>query len=311
MATSILLTGGTGFLGRHLAPELASEAGGARLKALVRPPLSRPAVERLRELGFELLLGDLGRLEVKGLAPALEDVELIIHLAAILEGRRRKLLVTNYHGTARLLAAARAADVKKIIHLSSIGASPNPQFPYAYSIWLAEQAVLESGLEFVVFRPSVLVGPGDPFTAGLLHMVRNWPIVILPQSRTRFQPLWVGDMVRCILQFIGRESLPQRVIELGGPQILTLDELINMIQAELGLEKRVVHLPRRPLRLFIKILRRLGLHPPLVPSHLIGTDNVAGPGAAEAVSGFAPRFLREALDLHGGAEVSILRQRGG
>ncbi|MFQ6090095.1 MAG: NAD-dependent epimerase/dehydratase family protein [Candidatus Bipolaricaulia bacterium] len=300
MATSILLTGGTGFLGRWLAPELASGAGGARLKALVRPPLSRPAVGRLRELGFELLLGDLRELEVDELAPVLEGVELIIHLAAILEGHRRLLLQTNWRGTTRLLAAARAAGVKRIIHLSSIGASQNPKFPYAHSVWLAEQAVLESGLEFVILRSSVLVGPGDPFTSGLIHMALNWPVVILPQSGTRFQPLWVGDMARCILQFLGRGSLPNRVIELGGPLILTLDGLIDMIQAELGVNRPMIHLPRRPLRLFIKILPRLGLHPPLVPSHLIGTDNVAGPGVVEAICGFAPRSLRAALDLQEG-----------
>ncbi|MFQ6117586.1 MAG: hypothetical protein ACE5LQ_04895, partial [Candidatus Bipolaricaulia bacterium] len=176
----------------------------------------------------------------------------------------------------------------------------NPKVPYAHSVCLAEQAVLESGLEFVILRSSVLVGPGDPFTSGLIHMALNWPVVILPQSETRFQPLWVGDMARCILQFIGRGSLPNRVIELGGPLILTLDGLIDMIQAELGVNRPMIHLPRRPLRLFIKILRRLGLHPPLVPSHLIGTDNVAGPGAVEAVSGFAPRPLRAALDLQEG-----------
>lgn len=296
---AILLTGGTGFLGRWLAPELATRAERG-LKALVRSPLSRPAVRRLEGLGFELLVGDLRGLEVEELAPALEGVELIIHLAAILEGSRKEIWETNYRGTERLLAAARAAGVPKIIHLSSIGAGEDPRFPYAHSAWLAERAVLESGLEFLIFRPAVLIGPGDPFTSGLLRMVLNWPLVILPQGRTRFQPLWVGDMARCLLRFLDRERLPNRVIELGGPLILTLDDLIETIQAGLGLSRPVVHLPRRPLRLLTRVIRRLGLRPPLVPSHLIGGDNVAGLGAVEAACGFTPRPPEAALDLQGG-----------
>lgn len=267
------------------------------MKALVRPPLTRPAVRRLEGLGFELLVSDLRKLEADKLALALEDVELIIHLAGTLEGRRRLLLETNWQGTARLLAAARAAGVKRIIHLSSIGASQNPKFPYAHSVWLAEQAVLKSGLEFVIFRPSVLVGPRDPFTAGLFHMVLNWPVVVLPHSQTRFQPLWVGDMVRCILEMLKVRELQGEIIELGGPEIVTLKDFVHIIQTEMGLSKPVIYLPRRPLRLFIRTLRRLGLHPPLVPSHLIGRDNVVGPGALEAACGFIPRVLGAALDL--------------
>jgi len=312
MAEAILLTGGTGFLGRWLAPQLATWARsrGRGLRALVRPPLERPAAKALQRLGFELLAGDLRKLETDGIVPTLEDVELIIHLAGVLEGSRSLLLQTNWQGTARLLEVARKAHVPKIIHLSSIGAAKNPKFPYAYSIWLAEQAVLESEMEFVIFRPAVLVGPGDPFTGGLVRMVQRWPVVLLPHSKTRFQPLWVGDLVRCILRMLEAEGLPNAIIELGGPEVLTLEEITRSVMLELGMTKPIVHLPRRPLRSLVRFLRRLGLIPPLVASHLIGTDNVAGLRAVETGCGFAPRPLGAALDLQKEAEVSILRQRG-
>jgi NADH dehydrogenase len=310
MATSIFLTGGTGFLGGYLAPELATwaKSKGRKLRALVRPPLERPAAQALERLGIELLVGDLQ--EIHKLASALEGVELIIHLAGILEGSRRLLLEANWQGTVRLLAAAQTAGVEKIIHLSSIGAVENPKFPYAYSIWLAEQAVLKSGLQFVIFRPSILIGPSDPFTGGLIRMVLNWPVVLLPKSRTKFQPLWIGDMVRCILGMLEAEELPNEIIELGGPEVVTLDELFHLLQAELGLSRPVVHLPRRPLRALVRILRRLGLDTPLVSSHLIGADNVARPRAVEAACGFVPRSLKAVLNLQEEAEVSILWQRG-
>jgi len=259
-------------------------------------------------LGFELIVSDLRELSVEELAPRLTDVGTIVHLVGILEGSRKLLLEVNYHGTAKLLTAARAAGVTKIIHLSSMGATANPQFPYAYSAWLAEQAVQRSGLQFIIFRPPVLIGPSAPFTTGLIRMARNWPFILLPKSKTKFQPLSVGDLVHCILQMLEAQGLPDRIVELGGPEIVTLKHLVQMIQADLGTRKPMVYLPRRPLRLSIRILRQLGLDPPLVASHLIGTDMVAGPGAVEAACNFAPRPLDQALDLQAEAEASIIRQ---
>jgi NADH dehydrogenase len=292
MAEMIFLTGGTGFLGRYLVPALI--ARGYRLRALVRPS-SASNRKGLEESGAELIEGDLR--SPGGFAPALGGVRTVIHLAAIVEGGRRELLETNWRGTARLIQLAQAAGVERFIYTSSLGAGPNPRFPYLYSVWLAEEELRKSGLSYVIFRPSILVGPGDPFTGSLMRMAQRWPVMILPESRARFQPLWVGDMVKCILQALEAEHLWSRAIALGGPEVLTLEEITRLILSELGLAKPIVHLPRRPLRFLFRSLRRAGLRLPYAEGHFIKGDNLAGPGAVEAACGFRPRALAEALKL--------------
>ncbi|HIC96019.1 TPA: NAD-dependent epimerase/dehydratase family protein [Candidatus Bipolaricaulota bacterium] len=303
MVETIFLTGGTGLLGRKLLPALIEK--GYRLKVLVRPSSDLAGLEGSGwGLELELVLGDVRWAE--SFSQALEGIKMVIHLAGIVSGRREELLETNWRGTAHLVRAALAAGVERIIHLSSLGAGPEPRFPYAYSVWLAEEEVRRSGLHYIIFRPSILVG-GDPFTGALIRMARNWPVLVLPESRVRFQPLWVEDMVRCILLALGSGSGPGsetknerlwgRTIPLGGPEALTLDEIAWIILTELGLKRPILHLPRRPLRALVRALRRLGLESPYVEGHFIGRDNLAGPGAVEAAFGFVPRPLREVFRL--------------
>lgn len=298
---TIFLTGGTGFLGGYLAPALVEH--GYRLRALVRPFSIPNRATLLKELGCEIIPGDLHLPE--GFAPALEGVGTVIHLAAIVEGGRKRLLQTNWQGTAGLVRVAGAAGVERIVHLSSLGATPNPRFPYVYSAWLAEEEVRRGGLRWLIFRPSILVGPGDPFTGGLIWMARGWPLIPLPRNRAYFQPLWVGDLVRCILQALEDERLWVwgRIVELGGPEVFTLEEMARSVMAELGVTKPIVRLPRRPLRSFVRALRRLGLETPYVEGHLIGIGNVTEFGTVEAVCGGKPRRLHEALELREEAKI--------
>jgi len=248
----------------------------------------------LRALGFEIIEGDL--LNPASYEAALEGLEAVIHLAAIVEGSPKELLAVNSQGTAQLIKAAQTAGVRRFIQLSSLGASSNPKFPYAYSVWRAEQEVRSSALDYVILRSSIIFGRGDPFIGGLARLIKKSPIVpVIGAGRTRFQPIWVGDVVRCILKTLRDERLSKKTIPIGGGEILSLEEIVDAIMQTLKIKKRKIYLPRRATRAFVKALKHLGIKMPFVPGHFLGKDQYISISAVEAHFGFRPKALRELL----------------
>ena len=285
----IMLTGVTGFVGPHLVRALCARREPVR--CLVRD-LRR--ARRLGEWGAELVQGDLHDRE--SLEQALAGARHVIHMAKLAQGSTRTLAKTNREGTRAMVRLAERQGVERFIHLSALGAAPKPQFAYAYSEWQAEELLRHSRLNYLILRPTVIVGPGDPFSIGLIRLVRRWPVCPLPGSgRTRYQPLWVGDLVRCLLLALDGAGPDEQIVPLGGGQILTLEEMLLQIMAALQRSRPLLHLPRRPMRRAVRLLQGLGLSTPWVPGHFLGTANLAGPGSVERAFGFQPRGWSDCL----------------
>ncbi len=287
----IFLTGATGFVGRHLVPALIRE--GHHLRCLVR---SASKAQVLRALGCEVVVGDL--LDSRGWQDSLQGTELIIHLASLHRGTPSQIHRTNVEGTAQLVTAARAHNVKRIIYLSTVTATNRPAWPYAHSVWLAERLIQESLLGFTILRCSVIVGPGDPFLGGILYLARHWPVVpIVGSGQTKFQPVSVHDIVQCILRAIAKGQYANRTLTIGGPEVLSYDQIVRTVLEALQLEKRVIHLPRRATRFFVRGLERLGMDTPFVPGHFLVRDHIASSQTViEDAFGFRPHTLREVLE---------------
>lgn len=278
----IFLTGATGFVGRHLVPALLR--GRHRLRCLVR---SASKAELLRTLGCGVVLGDL--LDPHAWEGSLHETELIIHLASLHRGAPSLIRRINTEGTAVLLRAAHVYKVKKILYLSTVTASNRPTWPYAHSVWLAEQVIKESSLSSTILRCSVIVGPGDPFLGGILHLARRWPVVpIIGSGKTRFQPISVHDVVRCILRAISSDRYDMRTLNIGGPEILSYDQIVRMILEALQMEKRVIYLPRRVTRFCVRWLERYGVDTPFVPGHFLRHDHIAS----------SPTVIKDEFDFH-------------
>lgn len=288
----VFLTGGTGFLGSHLSKALARQP--YEVRCLVRRSSHKHKIERLKALGFEIIEGDLRH--PASYEAHLIGVEAVIHLAAIVEGSPKELLAVNGQGTAHLIKAAQTAGVKRFIHMSSLGASSNRKYPYGFSVWRAEQEIKSSALDYVILRSSVIVGQGDPFIGGLAQLIQKSPIVpVIGSGKTRFQPIWVEDVVKCIIFALHSEGPSRKTIPIGGGEILSLEEIVDAIMQALKIKRRKIHLPRRATRAVVKALKRLGINTPFVPGHFLGSDNVAKVSAVETHFGFCPRALRELL----------------
>ncbi len=234
-----------------------------------------------------------------GMEHALQGVEQVAHLVAIIVEREPLTFdVVVRGGTERLVEAARAGGVRKIVYVSAIGADPDPRFPYWAAKWGAEQAVIGSGLTYTILRPSIVFGPNDDFFNRLAALVRWNPIVpIAGDGKTRFQPIWVEDLVTCIIACLEEDTHDGQIIEVGGPEHLTYEAMLDTVRRELGARRLKVHVPLSMVRLVAGAMEAL-LPQPLVTRQqlaMLAKDNATESDAVLRQFGFTPKRLADGL----------------
>ncbi len=287
MTTTVAVIGATGFVGRHVVTRLA-EAGHA-VVAVSRAGRSRPDWPA----GVETRAADVE--SGRGLAAALRGVDIVVHLVAIpRESGGRTFENVNVRGVERVLEAARANGVGRIVHLSALGVTGEPRFAYLSSKFRGEQLVRESGLDWVVFRPSLLFGPGDGFF-NLIKTTLTWwspGIVAIPgHGRETFQPLHVDDLARAVTAAVTDPDRTGSVYELGGPEQVSYRQIVDRVMSATGKRRLKLDVPVPLISALTAVTDRVL---PVFPvSHdqirSLGRPNVAGDGAFERAFGFAPR----------------------
>lgn len=295
--STILVTGANGFVGRHLVQRLAG--GGFAVRAMVRDRarlLAPPSVE--------VVEGDVTR--PQSLTAVVEGVDIVIHSVAITgeqkEPYRGAYDRVNRVGTENLAAAARAAGVKRLISLSGLGNHPDKAGTYMATRWGMDEAVRNSGIPYFLVQPSVQFGDGSVFVSALVNLARQSPVMpLIGGGSLRFQPIWVEDVVTCIIQGITEDRLLGRAIEIGGSEFVTFREVIEVIVAALGKKRTMVTLPVPVARLQARLLGAIMSHPPLTSAalELFGFDNVTALDAVDKEFGFHPRGFREHIAAHG------------
>jgi NADH dehydrogenase len=285
---SVFVTGATGLVGRHLVPELAKNKYEIRC-------LSRVVKSGQDAQGVYWIQGDLT--ERGRWMDCLHEGDAVIHLASIHEGPAKAIERVNVIGTENLLTAAAAVGINRLVYLSTVTATEQPKRSYSHASWLAENLIRRRMNRYTILRATVIVGPHDPFLGGLLYIVKHWPLVpMVGTERALFQPIWVGDVVRSLLQILDSNRYAQRTIEVGGPKALSLDAIVDQIQQSLGTSKRRVYLPRRLLRTLIKQFQRIGWKTPFTSAHLL-THGLVVSQSIETSFGFVPKQLGEILQL--------------
>ena len=290
----LLVTGGSGFVGRAIVERLLSRGHVVRVLARgTRPSLGG---------GVESVEGSI--LRPQSLPAACQGVDAVLHLVGIIsEVGDQTFERVHTEGTRNMLHAARSAGIRRFIHMSALGTRSNAVARYHQSKWRAEEAVRASGLDWTIFRPSLIYGPGDGFVGLFARMARWSPVLpVVGTGRSRVQPVAVEDAAHCFASAPMTPAAVGRTFDLCGPRSYPFDEVVRMILRATGRNRGVFHLPLPIARLQAGILesvfpRILDQAPPLNRDQIqmLQEDNVGDPGPASEVFGFSPRPFEEGL----------------
>jgi uncharacterized protein YbjT (DUF2867 family) len=259
----ILVTGGTGFIGPKIVHRLRAE--GKDVRCLVR---DRRRGKQLESWGCELAVGDVtGRASLDG---AVADCDAVVHLVAIITGPRRDFDRVMEQGTRNLVAAAKAAGVRRFILMSALGTNESTRdlVPYYHAKWEMERAVRASGLEYVVFRPSFVFGADGGALQQFKRIARLSPVTpVIGSGRRRLQPIWVEDVAAYFAAAVDKPEAAGRMFEIGGPDVVTWDEFWSRLKRALGVRRPSLHVPTRLMRAQAVVLERLP-RPPVTRDQL-------------------------------------------
>ena len=232
----VLITGGTGFVGPHVVRAVANQ--GHDLKLLVRDST------RSRDLPGQPVVGEMTN--TVSLQHAVEGVDAVVHLVAIRQGRQEQFKRVMEQGTRDLVAAAKDAGVKRFVLMSALGTSETTKdaIPYYGAKWQMEQDVQGSGREYTIFRPSFVFGRGGGALATFMRQVKLSPVVtVIGPGLERIQPIWVDDVAEYFARAVDQPSAANRTFEIGGPDVVTWNELYERIAKVLGKRRRLAHVP--------------------------------------------------------------------
>ncbi|EQD42949.1 NAD-dependent epimerase/dehydratase, partial [mine drainage metagenome] len=260
-APLIVLAGGSGFVGRHLATRLA--AGGYRIRILTR---DGARVRDLRVLPTLEILAHPAIYHPDRVTQAVSGAQTLVNLVGVLhEGRRhdRRFEWTHVGITRNLLAAAEGSRVRHFIQVSALGSeTPRTRSRYLASKARAEALVQSSGLDWALVRPSVIYGPDDDFLMRFANLLRFAPgIFPLTCPDTELAPVDIEDIVKALMTLIGKPFPSRAIYRLDGPEVWTLREIVKTIAGLIEAPCRIVGLPDWISWLMGALLEKMP-HPP-------------------------------------------------
>jgi NADH dehydrogenase len=236
---SVCMLGGTGFVGRHIAPLLCAQGIAVR----VPTRSAEKARQTLASLPVEVVPVDVH--DIAQLAKLFAGVDAVINLVGILHEQGGQTFQRTHIELSRKVAeAAKIADVRRLLHMSALNAAPDGPSAYLRSKGEAEALALASGLQTTAFRPSVIFGNGDSFLTLFAKLAKLAPVMPLACADAKFQPVWVENVAQAFVHCLqDAASIGQRY-DLCGPQVYRLRELVAYAAACRGRHPLIVPLPR-------------------------------------------------------------------
>ncbi len=303
----IIALGGTGFIGRHICEKLIRD--GHEVTVPTRNLSSAREIQMLPRLSPVMCnVHDPAQL-----ASAVVGHELLINLVAILHGSEAEFERVHVALPQSIVSACKAAGIKKIVQMSSLGAGLDAPSQYLGSKGRGEQVFAQSGLDVTVLRPSVVFGEGDRLLNVFAQLLRAFPLVPLAGSQAQFQPVWVEDVAQAVVQLAARGSIEKgshlasvdagqgaKVYEIAGHRLMTLRELFELTGHCIGVSRPIFHLPDQLARMQAWIMERLP------GPTLMSRDNLASMQVPNIASGQLPGLKALGIDA---ASIELIAPR--
>lgn len=264
MTKTLFITGCSGFIGRRLVARLAVD-NHYQLYGLSRQPESNWVLTG-RSSQVHLVKGDI--IDTKIYGAYLAKCDTVVHLAAKTgKARPEEYLQTNTEGTRILIEACRRAGVKNFLYVSTIAVkyADKSNYYYAQSKELGEKLVRECGLNYIIIRPTIVIGKNSAIWKSLVRLA-NLPIpLIFGDGTAKIQPIDRDDLVECLYSILAEDSFHNQSFELGGPEVVSFDNFISKIYFAFRgqLPRTIVHIPLKPLNSFLSVWENY--FPPVFP----------------------------------------------
>jgi len=288
----ILVTGALGFVGQQLVARLLAE------NHAVRVLIPERGQRRLPWGDVEVFSGSI--FDAPALYRAMSGVHTVFHLAsAQWWGRYNDLEHVDLNGTRAVAEAGRSARVGRIIYLSHLGAEPAAGFDLLRMKGQAESVIRHSGIPYTIFRCGVLFGEKDQFVNHIAMTLRSNPFVILQPGHgdILLNPLHIDDLVQALVNGLESIDLIDQVIEIGGAEYISFNEMLRTVMRVSGAQRRVMALPPYLLRGFATLWRLLPLRFPITPQwfDVLASNRTAPLGNLYSYTGVRPRRFEDTL----------------
>ncbi len=254
----ILVTGGTGFVGKVLIRQLAGM--GKPVRILLRPSATSPNLPR----GIPVEVAVCSLKDQRGLRAAFKDVDVVFHLAGDENrGSRADLAGVDVEGTKSLAFAASQSNVERIFYLSHLSADRFSAFTLLKAKAIAESHLMHSGIPYTIFRSASIYGPNDHFTTSLARLLQSSPgFFLLPGGGTSMlQPIFVEDVVTCMLLALENPEMVNQTIAIGGAEYFTFHQVVETLLDTLKLRRRLISLNPAYIRSISLWLEQSGRFP--------------------------------------------------
>jgi len=237
----VTIFGGSGFLGRHMVRALAND--GWRIRVAVRRPNNALFLRPMGRVG-QIQIVKVNVHDEGAVSAALKGADAAINLVAVLyQSGNQRFESLHVEAAERIARAATESGVKRLLHVSALGIADNAS-RYARTKAVGEERVRAAFPEATIFRPSTVFGPEDDFFNKFGWLARMSPALpLIGAGKTRFQPVFVGDVARATAKVLGDAATAGKIYELGGPEIMTLKEVMELTLKETRRNRLLLPIP--------------------------------------------------------------------